>query len=105
MGVYPLAVPGGQHPVDRMAVIKQRIAELEREYAELREGIIAGQIERHGRNWSAYVHEAERRSIRIADAERMLDPDTLAALVNVTTQTFVNLVRRRTNRPRRKRDR
>ncbi len=107
MSLHPLPTPAptepiGPHPVDRMAAIKAQIGELEREYAELRELVVSGEVEPEGERWIADVQVRERRSIRVGVAERILSADLFSALVQINTQTFVALVRKASNKPPRK---
>lgn len=53
MTIHPLPTPGKCHPVDRMAELKSQIAELEREFAELRSRVISGDVDSVGEDWEA----------------------------------------------------
>jgi hypothetical protein len=90
----------GKHPVDRMAEIRDQLAELEREYAELRGRLVAGEIEPEGDEWLATVTHRTQRRITVKDAERALPAATVAGLVRSMTQIVVVLNRKHTNRPR-----
>jgi hypothetical protein len=85
--------------VDRMAEIKAQIAALEREYENLRQMILTGQASAIGMLWQATVTEVTRRSITIADAQRLLPLDLFEALVKPITQTNVTLHRRKPPKP------
>lgn len=103
MAVHPLPTRPGQHPVDRMADLKRQIADLEREFATLRSQVVAGEVSEVGEAWTASIALRSHRSIRMADAERLLPAEMLEALVHTSTFTTVALIRRGVNRPRRKR--
>jgi len=79
------------HPVDRLALLKAEIAALKREFDALRLQVISGEAEADGDEWTACVFELRRRSIRLADAERLLPPEMLSQLVRSQTGTAVRL--------------
>jgi hypothetical protein len=55
-----------------MADIKAQIAALEREYDEIRRRILAGEVSAIGDEWRVTVATVTRRSIAVADAQRLL---------------------------------
>ena len=87
-----------QHPVDRMAELKSHIAALEREFAELRSRLLSGNISPVGDEWQANVTEHTRRSIKLADVERVLPPEIVQSLLHVSVAARVTLVRKQSNR-------
>ena len=87
------AEPVPEHSVDRLTEIQAQIAALDREYERLREMVVTGQAS--GLLWQAVVSSVTRRTIAIADAERLLPFDLFAALVKpIHHQTNVTLRRR-----------
>jgi hypothetical protein len=86
------AEPVPEHSVDRMAEIKAQIAALDREYERLREMVETTQAS--GLLWQAVVSSVTRRTIAIADAQRLLPFDLFEALVKPIHQTNVTLRRR-----------
>jgi hypothetical protein len=82
------------HPADRLAVLKAEIAALKREFDLLRAHLIGG-ADTDGLEWRAQVFPFTRRSIRLADAERLLPPEMLSQLVRTQSGTGVRLHPRR----------
>jgi hypothetical protein len=91
--------PKPPHPVDRMAEIKAQIAALDREYERLRAQVIAGEVSAVGVLWEAVVFSLTRRTITVADAQRLLPLDLFEQLVKPIQQTNVKLHRRRPPKP------
>jgi hypothetical protein len=87
------------HPVDRMAEIKALIAALDLEYARLRDQVLTGKVSTIGALWEARVTAVTRRTIAVADAQRLLPLDLFEALVKPIEQTNVTLRRRRPPKP------
>jgi len=75
------AEPVPEHSVDRLAELKAQIAALDREYERLREMVVTGQASTAGPLWQAVVSSVTRRTIAIADAQRLLPFDLFEALV------------------------
>jgi|SRR4051812_34935698 hypothetical protein len=82
------------HPVDRMADIKAQIDELSREYDALRGKIVSGETSPVGDEWEAKVSAVSRRSILVADAERLLPAEMFDAVVKQRPQINVTLRRK-----------
>lgn len=83
--------------VDRMAEIRDQIAGLETEFAELRAKLISGEIDKTGQDWIAVVTEQETRRISVRDAEKVLPEGLFESLVSRSKQTTVRLQRRGRN--------
>jgi len=81
------AEPIPEHSVERLAEIKAQIAALDREYERLREMVVTGQASTAGLLWQAVVSSVTRRTIAIADAQRVLPFDLFEALVKPTKST------------------
>lgn len=92
----PLPAP---HPVDRMGEIKAQIAALDREYDRLRALVLTGEASTVGTLWQAMVTSVTRRTISVADAQRLLPLDLFEALVKPISQTNVTLRRRQPPKP------
>jgi hypothetical protein len=92
--------PSGEpDAVDRMAEIKAQIAALDREYELLRAMVLAGEASTIGTLWQATVTSVTRRTIAIADAQRLLPADLFDAVVKPINQTNVTLHRRKPPKP------
>ena len=83
------------HPVDRMADIKEQIAELETEFAHLRQQVIAGTVSPVGERWRATVREGSYRLIKAEEAQRLLPEAVFNSLVTAVSRTAVYLNRRK----------
>ena len=94
MAVHALH-PGrtNRHPVDRMGEIKEQIAQLETEFAELREKVLNGECLSLGDEWGATISRMRTRRISVKRAEKMLPTAIFNSLVMETAADRVALRR------------
>lgn len=80
-----------QHPVDRLADIRQQIADLNNEADAIRNGILAGSIGRKGEQHMAEVRQQSQRYTTVARAEKMLTPVLFEQFVQTRIATCIYL--------------
>lgn len=82
-----------RHPVDRMGDIKEQIAKLESEFADLREKVLTGDCLPTGDEWVALISEMKTRHISVKQAEKTLPAALFNSLVTASSATRVALRR------------
>jgi len=84
-----------RHPVDRLADLRQHLASLQAEEAELRAMVLAGKVSREGDEFRAEVSMHTRRGIDARKARELLPPEVLRQVEQVSSFQVVRLQRKR----------
>lgn len=90
--------PANRHPVDRLADLRQHMASLQAEEAQLRAMVLAGEVGREGDEFRAEVSMHTRRGIDARKARELLSSEVLRQVEQVSSFPVLRLQRKRRRR-------